>query len=213
MTLKEAFHYQNFLDSLCRSACYSISDKEHALRVEEHHLKNRANPDAQDETKTVEAKPFYPNDTVIKFLNWVIEERRTLSHAIGNAKENAKFGHGIDIDAELETNRFRQRAANSIKSMLANRPSVSVKRGQDYKFSNEGIQSPYYYDVEVSYTENFDRNKSRSTMASIFASASEMSTKIEQIMVNTYVDYEPTYDVNDSFEDVMERFSETAEES
>ena len=202
MNLKESFRYQNFLDRLMRAACDSIGNREHALVVTKTHNRSKANSDAADITETVEVDAFYQNDDVIRFMQWIIAEREKLTKAIGAAKANA----GFDIDAAIETNKFRQLANNAVRRMFMYNPSKSIERGMDYKFNAEGNQMPYYYEIEVVKTEAYDKDASKSFMRSAIMEADKASAEIDSAMINSVVDYEPRFDVNETFEDVMAEF-------
>lgn len=203
MNLKEAFRYQNYLDNLMKSAQYSLADSSHALKSTRNHLRSKANPDAVDEVETVEVEPFFPNDDVIRFMEWLVQERERLCAAINFTKSTL----GIDIDAAVETNKFRQRTASSIRNMLQNKASKKIVQGTGHKFNNEGVQSPYYYDIEVVRAEAFDRAHSREVMRALLAEADKVSAAVDEAMVIATVNYDPVYDVNESFEDVMEAFA------
>lgn len=203
MNLKEAFRYQNFLDSTMRTATNSISSMRRALKVTKTHLKSKANPDANDETEEVVTEESYTNDEVISLIQALVEERQSISEAIGNAKASVDF----DIDAAIETNKFRQQAASAIRSMLSVRESTTTEQGRDYKFNVEGNQVPYYYDIEVSKTEAFDRSGSKDIMRGFIDKADEVSTNIDAALVNTQLVFEPRFDVNDSFDDIVGNFS------
>ena len=43
-------------------------------------------------------------------------------------------------------------------------------------------------------------------MRSLIKEADEVSAKVDAAFVNTEVNFEPRFDVNDSFDDVMERY-------
>lgn len=203
MNLKESFRYQNYLDGLLKSAQYSLASREHALKTTRNHLRSKANPEAANEIEAVEVEPFFPNDDVIRFMEWLVRERERLSVAINFTKSTLP----IDIDAAVETNKFRQRTASSIRNMLQNKASKRVMHGTGHKFNNEGVQSPYYYDIEVVSEEAFDRARSREVMRAMLAKADEVSAAVDEAMVTATVNYEPVYDVNESFEDVMESFT------
>lgn len=203
MNLKEAFRYQKFLDVLMIAASDSIAAYSHCLKTKKTHLMQNANPEAENKVEEIEPDtPFYANDDVIRFMEWLVSEKEKLSIAIGVAKMRA----GIDIDAAIEANRFRQRVNSSIKSMLRRNGGKKIERGQSWKFNNEGVQSAYYYDVEVETTEAFDRNKSKAVMREMIRKADDISAEIDSALINTKVDYEPVYDVNEAFEDVMAEF-------
>lgn len=210
MNLKESFRYQNFLDSLMRNAGVSIQSREHCFEVVKHHFKNKANPDADDMDETVENGEFYPNDKVIAFMEWLVAEREKLTTAIGNAKMSI----GFDLDSAIETNKFRQSVNSAIKGMLRYTPGKRVEQGRDYKFNVEGNQTAYVYDIEVENKDAFDRDSAKKVMRSMITKADEVSSEIDAAMINTKVDYEPRFDVNESFDDVMAEFIadlETAE--
>lgn len=205
MNLKESFRYQNFLDKMMRMACYSIQNNDHAFKITKVHNKSKANPDATDLSEVVEVDDFYPNDDVIRFMGWLIEEREKLTKAISAAKVAVEF----DIDAAVETNKFRQQANQAIKCMLAHRAIKRTERGQDYKFNAEGNQMPYYYEIEVTSTEAYDKEKSKDFMRSVISEADKTSADIDSAMINSIVDYEVKFDVNESFEDIMAEFIKT----
>lgn len=205
MNLKESFRYQKFLETMMRSASTSIQMTGHCLTTTKVHKKNKANADVEDLTEVVECEStFYPNDDVIKFMAWLVEEREKLTIAIGKAKASI----GFDVDAAVETNKFRQILNVSVKGMLRQTPSKRTEQGRDYKFNVEGNQTPYYYDIEVVTEEAYDRNSAKAIMREMISASDKTSAEIDAAMINTVVDYTPVYDVNDSFDDVMSEFIE-----
>lgn len=204
MNLKESFRYQKFLDSMMSQARRSLSNPDHALRVTRKHLRSAANPDAVDIEEILELDtPFFPNDDVIRFMDWLVTERQNLSAAIGKAKASA----GFDIDAAIETNKFRQMVYGSIKSMLEYHASKSKTQGRDYRFNINGDQTPYYYDIEVTKEEAFNREASREVTRRMITEADQVSADIDAALINIQVDYVPKFDVNETFDDVMATFT------
>lgn len=202
MNLKESFRYQNFLDTMMRTASASIQQRDHCLKVTKIHLRSKANPDAGDVTETVEGEVFFANDAVIAFMDWLVKEREKLTTAIGTAKASV----GFDIDAAIETNKFRQAVNSSIKSMLRFTSTKRVEQGRDYKFNVEGNQTPYFYEIEVVSEEAYDKTGAKTLMREMISKADEVSAAIDAAMINTKVDYEPVFDVNETFDDVMTDF-------
>lgn len=202
MNLKESFRYQNFLDGLMRSASNSIQTPSHALKVTKSHHCNKANSDAEDFDEVVEVDDFFENDEVIRFMAWLIEERKKLTEAIDAAKASVDF----DIDAAVETNKFRQILNSSIRNMLRNVPGKKIEQGKGYKFNAEGNQVPYFYDVEVTSKEAYNKSDAKKLMRLVIEEADKISTEIDSATINTVVNYEPRFDVNESFEDVMTDF-------
>lgn len=204
MNLKESFRYQNFLDMMMRAASASIQQRDHCLKVTKTHLRNKANPDASDVTETVEGEVFFANDDVVAFMAWLVQEREKLTKAIGVAKASI----GFDIDAAIETNKFRQTVNGSIKNMLRYTPTKRVEQGRDYKFNVEGNQTPYIYEIEVVSAEAYDKTGAKTLMREMISKADEVSAAIDAAMINTKVEYEPVFDVNETFDDVMTDFLE-----
>lgn len=202
MNLKESFRYQNFLDMMMRAASASIQQRDHCLKVTKTHLRSKANPDASDVTETVEGEVFFANDDVVAFMAWLVKEREKLTIAIGAAKASI----GFDIDAAIETNKFRQTVNGSIKNMLRYTPTKRVEQGRDYKFNVEGNQTPYIYEIEVVSEEAYDKTGAKTLMREMISKADEVSAAIDAAMINTKVDYEPVFDVNETFDDVMTDF-------
>ena len=202
MNLKEAFRYQNKLESLMGEARLSIETQTHCLTTIKRHLKSKANQEAKDDEEIVETDPHFCNDDVIEFMDWLIGQREHLTMAINAAKSSLD----IDLDASIETNKFRQAACSSIRRMLSYSPSKRIERGTDYRFNVEGNQTPYVYDVEVETKDAFDREMAKSIMRDTIKCSDEVSSMIDAAMINTTVDYKQLFDVNDSFEDVMASF-------
>lgn len=203
MNLKEAFRYQNFLDSLMRAACYNLGQMSNCVTVTKTHKRNKANPEAEDIKEEVEPEgAHFPSDSIIEFMEWLVAEREKLTTAIGKAKASV----GFDIDAAIETNKFRQSVNSAVKGMLRFTPSKKTEQGRDYKFNVEGNQTPYVYDIEVVTSEAFNRDNAKKVMRAMISAADKTSAEIDSAMINTAVDYAPIFDVNESFEDVMSEF-------
>lgn len=202
MNLKESFRYQNFLENMLAYAGNSLTDREHSLTIIKNHLRKKANAEAEDMMETVDVGEFFKNDDVLKFMTMLVEERSKLTNAIGKAKASI----GFDLDAAIETNKFRQTVANRVKTMLRFTASKRTERGTDYKFNVEGNQTQYYYDIEVKANEAFDRSVAKDTMRKLILEADKVSAEIDSAMINTMVEYDAPFNVNDSFEDVMTDF-------
>lgn len=202
MNLKESFRYQNFLENMLAYAGNSLTDREHSLTITKNHLRKKANAEAEDMMETVDVGEFFKNDDVLKFMTMLVEERSKLTNAIGKAKASI----GFDLDAAIETNKFRQTVANRVKTMLRFTASKRTERGTDYKFNVEGNQTQYYYDIEVKANEAFDRSVAKDTMRKLILEADKVSAEIDSAMINTMVEYDAPFNVNDSFEDVMTDF-------
>lgn len=204
MNLKESFRYQNYLEGLMSSAGVSLTSPEHCLSVTKTHLRKKANAEAEDMTETVDSGEFYANDDVLQFMLFLIGEREVLTVAIDRAKASVDF----DLDAAIETNKFRQLAAARIRSMLRFTKSKKTERGSDYTFNVDRNQTEYFYDIEVVSEEAFNRDVAKKAMRELLEQADKTSAEIDAAMINTKVEYNAPFNVNESFEDVMAAFIE-----
>lgn len=202
MNLKESFRYQNFLENMMFQAGSSITEREHSLTITKKHLRSKANAEAEDVEETVDYGEFFKNDDILAFMLMLIEERNKLTNEIGVAKASI----GFDLDATVETNKFRQTVALRAKGMLSYTASKKIERGTDYKFNVEGNQTQYYYDIEVEAVEAFNRENAKKVVREIMSEADKVSAEIDSAMINTEVNYKPPFNVNDSFEDVMAEY-------
>lgn len=205
MNLKEAFRYQNFLDRIFGAACISIEKRDNCLTQTRNHLYNKVNPDMEnvkEEVKTEE--DFFANDDVIQAMLFLIEEKEKLSIAINKAKESID----MDIDAAVSVNKYRQLLNKSVAFMMRLNPCTRIETGIAQKFNSTGDPVDYKYDVEVTSVEAYDRKAAKKIMKEVISEADKTSAAIDFVKVNTTVDYTPVFDVNDSFEDVMNTFLE-----
>ena len=202
MNLKESFRYQNFLDSLINDARYSIINPTHSMIVTKKHLKSKANPEAEDMEEVVEIEGFHSNDTLVEFLIWAIKEKENLAKLISRAKVTSEF----DLDSAVSSNRQRKETIKSINSLLARKEGKRKEFGSDYKFNVDGDQVSYRYEIEVDMKENFNRLKLKATVKQLNLVCDEVSSKIDEFLINTTLDYAHRFDVNSSFDDVIESF-------
>lgn len=202
MNLKESFRYQKFLDGLMRSAAADLQNPYHCLKTIKVHYRQAVNPDAADETEIVDNGEFVHNDVMLAFMAHLIDVREALSVAIGKAKQSIPF----DADAAIETNKFRQMLNGAVRQMLRHTATKRKTKESDYKFDISGQQVPYRYDVEITTTERYNKAAAKDLMRSTIAKADEVSAAVDAAMINTPVEFDPPYDVNETFDDVLDIF-------
>lgn len=202
MNLKESFRYQKFLDGLMRNAVANLQNPYHCLKTTKVHYRHAVNPDAVDETEIVDDGEFVHNDVMLAFMAHLIDVREALSVAISNAKQSIPF----DADAAIETNKFRQMLNGAVRQMLRHTATKRKTKESDYKFDINGQQVPYRYDVEITTTERYDKAAAKDLMRSTIAKADEVSAAVDAAMINTSVEFDPPYDVNETFDDVLDIF-------
>ena len=208
MNLKEAFRYQNKLQWLMTEAEEILRRDRNVVKVEQTALLHKVNPDAVDETTIEPADTVYADQItdIAVLLMFLLGERERLTRAIREAKK----AMDMDFDGEVSLNTRRQELASIFRNMVQLRSSETVISGGGvgYKFNAEGNQVSYRCDLKTVTTINFDRSKIRSYAAALSRKADEISADLDKRMVNTEVSYEPPFDVNDTFAEVLARQTE-----
>ena len=207
MNLKEAFRFQNKLESLIMDTENILDDKDCVTLTKRTYLYKKANPDAENETVTIipDTEYYRQLNEMIDFAVYLVDQREKLSEAINKAKR----GLPLDLDGEVSLNRYRQRLSETFRRMarIKSREVTETNGGVGYRFNNEGNQVAYKCDVERVTTINFNRNTVRKYAAQLSEKADSASLEIDRCMINYEVDYQPVFDVNDSFDEVFEKFT------
>ena len=110
MNLKEAFRFQNKLQSLMDEAERILADDRNITQVKVTALYKKAMPEQENETTVEPAPSEYADhiDAVAAFLLHLLGEREKLSRAIRAAKERQE----MDMDSEVSLNSTRQSLAS-----------------------------------------------------------------------------------------------------
>ena len=210
MNLKEAFRYQNKLQRLMDEAQDILMRERNVVKVQNTALLHKVNPEASDETTMELPDTEYAEQitSIALLLMYLLEQRRQLGYAIRDAKKALE----LDFDGEVSLNGKRQELANVFRRMGEIRSTETLLPGGGigYKFNAEGNQVSYRCDLKKVTTINFDRNKVRSFAAALSQAADRTSAQLDTCLVNTQVAYEPPFDVNESFADVLQWFIEQA---
>ena len=204
MNLKEAFRYQNKIQRLMEEAEDILRLDRNVTKVENTALRHKVNPEAEDETTEEMPETEYAQQIteIAAFLMFLLNQREELSHAI----RAAKTGLDLDFDGEVSLNAKRQELAAIFRHMGEIRCSENVYPGAGvgYKFNAEGNQVSYRCDLKKVTTIHFNRNKIRSYATGLSKKADQISARLDQAMVNTQVDYEEPFDVNETFGSLLQ---------
>ena len=210
MNLKEAFRYQNKLQSLMDEAEFILSRDTNVTKVETTHLRSKVVPEAKDETvlNTPDTEYLEHITDIVKFLLFILDEKEKLFGAL----RKTKSAQPIDMDGEVSLNANRQKAAQILKRMndLRSSEQIMANGGQGFKFNAEGNQVSYRCDIKRVTTINFDRKVVQSKLKELNRKSDETSAQIDVCLVTSVVDYQPPFDVNASFADAFESFMENA---
>ena len=209
MNLKEAFRFQNKLQSMMDEAQSILGSTANITKVQNTYLRKKVMPEAENET-TIDAPATEYSEQitlVAEFLLHLLSEREKLSVAIFHAKAGLDLPAGLD--GEVSLNSKRQEVAGLFRRMAGLRSSEVLisNGGTGYRFNNEGNQVSYRCDVKRVTTINFDRNKIRKMCGDLSKKSDEVSAALDSVLVNTQVEYTVPFDVNDTFAEAFEAFA------
>ena len=208
MNLKEAFRYQNKLQSLLEEAQNILDCDSNVTKVANTYLRHKVMAEAEDETvMDVPQTEYYEQITdIARFMLYLLEEKSRLFAAIRKAKDALD----MDMDSEVSLNAARQSVARTFKRMNDLRSSEQMLSGggTGYRFNAEGNQISYCCDVKRVTTINYDRKVIRSALTKLNQQADETSNRIDLCLVTSKVDYAPPFDVNASFAEAFETYLE-----
>lgn len=208
MNMKEAFRFQNKLQHIIDEAQATLSCDRNITKVENTYRRKKVWSEAEDET-TVEAPTTEYADRItemVEFLMYLLSEKEALYAAIRTAKSTLP----VDIDSEVSLNSTRQSIANTLRHMNSLRSGevIVANGGTGFRFNAEGNQVSYRCDVKRVTTINFDRNTVKKRLAELNRKSDEVSGEVDRCLVMTEVAYNCPFDVNDSFDEVFERYLE-----
>lgn len=208
MNLKEAFRYQNKLQSFMSEVERILSQDANITKVENTHLRRKVMAEAEDETILAVPETEYADqiNQLVEFLLFLLEEKQTLFAAIRKAKNALE----IDMDSQVSLNAERQAIAHVLKHMndLRSSEQTIANGGIGYRFNTDGNQVTYRCDLRRVTTIHYDRNRIRRELGKLNREADAISAKLDLCLVTSSVDYTPPFDVNGSFADAFEQFTQ-----
>ena len=178
MNLKEAFRYQNKLQSLLDEAQGILDCDANVTKVANTYLRHKVMPEAEDETVMDVAQTEYAEQItdVARFMIYLLEEKSRLFAAIRKAKDALD----MDMDSEVSLNAARQSIARTFKRMNDLRSSEQLLSGggTGYRFNAEGNQISYCCDVKRVTTINYDRKVIHAALSKLNRQADETSNRL-----------------------------------
>ena len=211
MNLKEAFRYQNKLQSFLDNAQSILDRDSNVTRVENTYLRHKVMAEAEDETVlAVPETEYYEQITdIARFLLYLLDEKGKLFAAIRKAKTELD----IDMDSAVSLNATRQSIARTFKRMNDLRSSEQLLSGggTGYRLNAEGNQISYCCDVKRVTTINYDRKVIHAALSKLNRQADETSNRIDLCLVTSRVDYAVPFDVNASFAEAFETYLENVQ--
>lgn len=207
MNLKEAFRFQNKLQSLMDDAKNILDDRRNITRTQNTYMRSKVVADAEDEVTIDDIPdPEYTEKItdVAAFLLYLLDEKERLSKAVIETKKSLP----IDMDSEVSLNSHRQEMANLFRRMADTRSAENIiyNGGLGYRFNAEGNQISYKCPVKKVVTINFDRNKIRKMLSTLDKKSDSVSVELDKCLINYEVNYTAPFDVNDTFANVFEKY-------
>lgn len=214
MTLKEAFRYCNFLDELLSTVGTFFLSSSNYLNIEEEHLRNKANPAAENEVvpSAYERRLNYKPEEIVAFSLKVIDEYELVSKAIAWAKR-LWLGED-DIDTALAVNKRRRNIIAYLNNMKRVQSKERIKQGRAFMINAEGNQVPYTYDIIEKSSPDFDVSNIKRIAKELSAESDNISDRVDVLMVRDSVDFaNQFFDINDTLEDCIEKFLDSVAEA
>ena len=201
MNLKESYRYANYLDRLLDTAYIYLRNKGFVTTTQQNHMRSKMNSEAKDEVIEVQ-KPYDVEFTpmnVVDFTVKILAEKEKLADAIVDAKS----GTEINIDNAVAMNKKKQSFINALNNIADIKATERTTNGKDYKFDINGEQKPYIYEILETTTINFDRKDIKALIKKFSKECDDVSSKLDSIEINTEIEFNPSWDVNDKFEDIV----------
>lgn len=213
--LKEAFHAQNVFDKWLSTMEATFSLRDRFTKTVEKHFKSKAYPEAEDEIVeepnelgtlfTKEDGTGLSSLEMLYFAEIILAYKETLSNAISTAKKNLP----IDIDVAINMANRKRKLGEVLAGLNSLKTTKTKTEGIGYKMDNEGKQTTYRYPIEKVKSIYFDRNKFRAEQRKLMKEASEISAKVDYLMVTTEVPFECPFDFEGSINDAVETYFAT----
>lgn len=206
MNLKDAIRYYNHIHSLCLApAVFSLDSA--FMRTETTYLRSKMVSGAEDLVVAQEPSlPLYVEHIceLEKFLLYLLKEQEILGKAIREAKANLP----IDPDQESVLNHQRRSIATALRRISEMRPSEKLipGGGHGYTFNAEGNQVEYLCDAKEVTTLSFTPAPLGGTARLLFEQADAMDARMDTVQINTFVDYDPPFDISDTFETAFQKY-------
>lgn len=205
ITLKKSFEYQNYLSELLSSALSVLAYRDNITTTTQKHLRKKSYSEATDEVIVVKKQvehPYKIND-LVSFIDILVNEIDYLTHAINKAKSYGDKSY----DAMIAMNNKKRNILRIYETMAGLKASESTIKGEADKFNADGEQVQYKYDIEQVTTIDFDRNIIKGKISRLRHELDETSDAIDEMQLHSKVDYEPIFEIGESFEDIMESYA------
>jgi len=213
ISLKESFRILSYIDKTISSLTSYLSNKNNSISVIESHLKEKSNPEAQNEELDTTTVREYPDASTVDIINLVgklISEKTKLEISVENAKKHiviiTKDNNNLSLDSAISNAKQSRNLAGVLNSLINIKTDEKKTVAQGFKFNINGEEVPYRYDVVITKTINFDRSIVSDNYKTLLEKADKLSISIEKSMMDEIVEYEFPYSVHDSTADIVSKY-------
>ena len=212
MNLVEACKLAKTIEEMKYMVKRILMDENYTSEITENHLRSKAGAGLEDEVRVRETQKEYDLNVeqALKLMDLLMTKKAQLSCAIENAKHDISIdvnGTKLAYDSALEYNKSLRDLIYSVNALNRIKDGSTRKMYErDYTFNVNGDQVEYRYPVEYETKALFDRNLTKKTEKDYRRLADEVSTKIDEAKLNTKIDIDLGIEVNDTLEDVIEKF-------
>ena len=161
MNLKEAFRFQNKLQSLMEEAQSILGNEDNITRVQNTYLRKKVMKQFEDETTEVVPSTEYSGQitSVAEFLLYLLRERELLTAAVCRAKSRLDLPEGNQVSYRCDVKRVTtiNFDRNRIRKMCAelSRKADAVSSALDAALVTTQVDYAAPFDVNDTFAEAF----------------------------------------------------------
>lgn len=202
MNLSDAYAYKEFIENVINNASLYISDNNLLIEDVEHHKVSDAGIGKENFEKIIGTGSRYKASDVIELIQNLICELENLSDAICYSKDSCDYYIESMQAVQKEKKVFLDELGFAVSKVPHN--STIKESGRSYDMCGDGDQVVYRYDIDVEQRYIEGINDIKEELHKERKKLREDENLLKRIMLDTTVDFNPKYDIEQSFEEIME---------
>ena len=214
INIKEAGRYANFIQGKINALMNFLDDEDVYMTTHETHFKSKALKSEEDEEikEELNKELDLTVEDAVFLIKELIDKKMELSTSINYAKASL-YVDWVEKENKLPLDTAIEYAKNLRSFALTNLEKLSNSKGKEYTtrgvsqlINKEGNQNDYCYEIKVVKKINYDRNIAKKQCKNLLNKADLLSEEIDKAMLKKIIDFDTTYCVHDSLEDIAEAF-------
>lgn len=196
---------KKYISKLSAAPCIELSDELKSIAIGENISLYQVSKIIYDKNENTQDKLTTVYSTIFSLQNY------GLAMLLNGNKDHVDLYLGVVTRNLLMRQKSPEEVLNEDNmTTLRNSEKTIAGGGSGFRFNGEGNQVSYRCDATQVTTIDFDRNKIRGMATALSKKADEISMALDKCLVNTEVAYEAPFDINDSFEEILNDFIEKA---